>query len=78
MPMSQRRSIQSCQNAIGGRVLRAGMLAVVVASCASGSTAPGARPRSYRGVATPEEIPGNYYTRLVADAPLPMMVVEGG
>lgn len=30
------------------------------------------------GFATPEEIPTDYYTRLVADAPLPMMVVEGG
>lgn len=30
------------------------------------------------GFATPEEIPTDYYSRLVADAPLPMLVVEGG
>lgn len=30
------------------------------------------------GFATPEDIPADYYSRLVADAPLPMMVVEGG
>jgi hypothetical protein len=30
------------------------------------------------GFATPEEIPVDYYSRLVADAPLPMLVTEGG
>jgi hypothetical protein len=30
------------------------------------------------GFAAPEDIPPDYYSRLVADAPLPMMVVEGG
>jgi hypothetical protein len=30
------------------------------------------------GFATPEDIPTDYYSRLVADAPLPMLVVEGG
>ena len=30
------------------------------------------------GFATPEQIPIDYYSRLVADAPLPMLVVEGG
>lgn len=30
------------------------------------------------GFAAPEDIPTDYYSRLVADAPLPMMVVEGG
>ena len=30
------------------------------------------------GFATPEQIPIEYYSRLVADAPLPMLVVEGG
>ncbi|HET9010792.1 MAG TPA: hypothetical protein VFN38_03210 [Gemmatimonadaceae bacterium] len=30
------------------------------------------------GFATPEEIPLDYYARLVAGAPLPMLVVEGG
>jgi hypothetical protein len=30
------------------------------------------------GFATPEAIPLDYYSRLVADAPLPMLVVEGG
>jgi hypothetical protein len=30
------------------------------------------------GFATPEEIPLDYYSRLVAGAPLPMLVVEGG
>jgi hypothetical protein len=30
------------------------------------------------GFRTPEEIPDDYYTRLVAGAPLPMLVVEGG
>ncbi|HET7188927.1 MAG TPA: hypothetical protein VFI52_12275 [Gemmatimonadaceae bacterium] len=30
------------------------------------------------GFAAPEDIPIDYYSRLVADAPLPMMVVEGG
>ena len=30
------------------------------------------------GFATPEQIPIEYYLRLVADAPLPMLVVEGG
>jgi hypothetical protein len=30
------------------------------------------------GFAAPEQIPTEYYSRLVADAPLPMLVVEGG
>ena len=30
------------------------------------------------GFATPEELPLDYYSRLVADAPLPMLVTEGG
>jgi hypothetical protein len=30
------------------------------------------------GFTTPEEIPIDYYSRLVADAPLPMLVTEGG
>ncbi|MDB4893395.1 MAG: hypothetical protein JWL61_5250 [Gemmatimonadetes bacterium] len=30
------------------------------------------------GFTTPEEFPIEYYSRLVADAPLPMLVVEGG
>jgi len=30
------------------------------------------------GFTTPEEIPTDYYSRLIADAPLPMLVVEGG
>jgi hypothetical protein len=30
------------------------------------------------GYATPEDIPLDYYTRLVADAPIPELVLEGG